>query len=70
MIKPDSNTKRGWNTHAIRSNPIARYTEFTRVDGHKPGTTQKAWVQITAEDGTFGLGSFAHGQIVGFCRGE
>ena len=63
VIEPGPDTRPGWNTHAIRSNPIARYPEFTRVDGHKPGTTKKAWVQITAEDGTFGLGSFAHGQI-------
>ena len=65
--KPDppirQNTKPGWNSHAIRSQPIARYPEYTRVDGKKPGQISKAWVQITAEDGTYGLGSFAHGAM-------
>ncbi len=56
-------TRPGWNTYATRSQPIARYTDFTRVDGGKPGSTKKAWVHVTAEDGTFGLGSFAHGQL-------
>lgn len=57
------NVKPGWNTYSTRSQPIARYSEYTRVDGNKPGQIGKAWVQITAEDGTYGLGSFAHGAM-------
>lgn len=57
------NVKPGWNSHAHRSQPIARYPEFTRVDGNRPGSTGKAWVQITAEDGTYGLGSCSHGEL-------
>ncbi|MDP7485367.1 MAG: mandelate racemase/muconate lactonizing enzyme family protein, partial [Dehalococcoidia bacterium] len=54
-------TKPGWNKVSPRSHPIARYSEYARIDGNKPGQYGKAWVQITAEDGTFGLGSFAVG---------
>ena len=58
-------TTPGWNTNAIRSRQIARYPEFTRVDlkGDRPGQTDKGWVKVTAEDGTYGLGQFAHGQL-------
>ncbi|MDA1280019.1 MAG: hypothetical protein O3B95_08250 [Chloroflexi bacterium] len=63
VVKPGPDTRPGWNTHAPRSQPIARYPYFKRVDGNKPGSTSKAWVQITAEDGTYGLGSFAHGPM-------
>ena len=61
VVQPGPNTRPGWNTHAIRSRPISRFTEYSRVDGNQPATLPKAWVQITAEDGTYGLGSCALG---------
>ena len=62
-VQPGPDTKPGWNSYAIRSKPIARYSEYTRVDGNQPGTVGKAWVQITAEDGSYGLGSCALGPM-------
>lgn len=62
VVKPGPNTRPGWNTHATRSQPIARYPEFTRVDGNRPGTLPRVWVQITAENGTYGIGSCALGE--------
>ena len=61
-IEPGPGTRPGWNTHAVRSQPIARYPEFIRVDGRRPGTTPRVWVQIIAEDGTYGIGSCVHGE--------
>ena len=49
VIPPGPDTKPGRNSYAKRSQPIARYPEFTRVDGNRPFTTTKAWVQITAD---------------------
>jgi len=63
VVQPGPDTKPGWNSYAIRSKPIARYSEYTRIDGNQPGTVGKAWVQITAEDGTYGLGSCALGPM-------
>ena len=63
VVQPGPDTKPGWNSYAIRSKPIARYSDYTRVDGNQPGTVGKAWVQITAEDGTYGLGSCALGPM-------
>ena len=63
VIAPGPDTKPGWNSYAIRSKPIARFDDYTRVDGNQPGTRPKAWVQITAEDGTYGLGSCALGPL-------
>ena len=63
VVQPDPDTKPGWNSYAIRSKPIARYSEYTRIDGNQPGTVGKAWVQITAENGTYGLGSCALGPM-------
>jgi L-rhamnonate dehydratase len=61
VVQPGPNTRPGWNTRAIRSRPISRFTEYSRVDGNQPATLPNAWVQITAEDGTYGLGSCALG---------
>jgi L-rhamnonate dehydratase len=63
VVRPGPDTRPGWNSYAIRSKPIARYSDYTRVDGNQPGTVGKAWVQITAEDGTYGLGSCALGPM-------
>ncbi len=61
--KPGPDTRPGWNSHTARSQPIARYPEFTRSDDSRPGTTSHVWVQVTAEDGTYGIGSSAHGEM-------
>ncbi len=63
VVKPGPNTRPGWNSYAIRSRPIARFSNYTRVDGNQPGTIGKVWVQITADDGTYGLGSCALGPM-------
>lgn len=63
VVKPNPNAKPVWNDYATRSLPISRYGEFSRVTGKMPGTTlPRVWVQITAEDGTYGLGRCAHGE--------
>lgn len=63
VVKPNPNAKPVWNDYATRSLPISRYSEFSRVTGKMPGTTlPKVWVQITAEDGTYGLGRCAYGE--------
>ena len=61
-VKSGPGTRPGWNTHATRSRPIARYPEFIRVDGKMPGKTPRVWVQVIAEDGTYGIGSCVHGE--------
>ena len=38
VVQPGPDTKPGWNSYSIRSKPIARYSEYTRVDGNQPGT--------------------------------
>jgi L-rhamnonate dehydratase len=54
-----------WNTHAMRALPINKYPEFTRVHGNMPGARSvDVWVQVTAEDGTWGLGQCSFGEIV------
>ena len=55
----------GWNTHARRALPINKYPEFPRMHGQMPGanTSADVWVQVTAEDGTWGLGQCSFGEI-------
>ena len=54
-----------WNTHTRRALPINKYPEFSRLHGTMPGANTGAavWVQVTAEDGTYGLGRCAFGEI-------
>lgn len=55
----------GQNKLSNRAYPIHFYAEFPRVHGNIPGEpSPEIWVKITAEDGTFGLGSCQWGQIV------
>ena len=54
-----------WNQSAPRSLPINKYPEFSRLPGQMPGTGGgPVWVQITAEDGTWGLGNCSFGEPV------
>ena len=53
-----------WNTHARRALPINKYPEFPRLHGQMPGanTSAEVWVQVIAEDGTWGLGQCSFGE--------
>ena len=62
---PKSESRRpNWNTHARRALPINKYPEFSRLHGQMPGanTSAEVWVQVTAEDGTWGLGQCSFGE--------
>ncbi len=51
-----------WNRSAPRSLPINYYPEFSRFPGQMPGLGGgEIWVQVTAEDGTWGLGACSFG---------
>ena len=54
-----------WNTHARRALPINKYPEFPRMHGAMPGanTLEDIWVQVVAEDGTYGLGQCSFGEL-------
>ena len=54
----------GWNSHARRALPINKYPEFPRMHGMMPGANTQAdlWVQVVAEDGTYGLGQCSFGR--------
>ena len=52
-----------WNRTAPRSLPINYYPEFSRLPGEMPSMGGGAvWVQVTAEDGTWGLGQCSFGE--------
>ena len=54
-----------WNQSSPRSLPINKYPEFSRLPGQMPGMGGgPVWVQITAEDGTWGLGGCSFGAPV------
>jgi len=55
-----------WNTNAPRALPINKYPEFSRTHGWMPGADarREVWVQVTAEDGTWGLGLCSFGEPV------
>src|SRR4051812_27208280 len=54
-----------YNKLVKRAHPINRYPEFPRGQGRIPGQSNKEiWVKITAEDGTFGLGTCRWGDVV------
>ena len=64
---PKTKSRRpNWNTHARRALPINKYPEFSRLHGKMPGadTSHEVWVQVTAEDGTWGLGLCSFGEPV------
>lgn len=52
-----------WNETAPRQMPINKYDEFSKLPHELPGLGGgEVWVQITAEDGTWGLGSCGFGE--------
>ena len=52
-----------WNNTAPRQLPINKYAEFSNLPSDMPGIGGgEVWVQITAEDGTWGLGSCGFGE--------
>ncbi len=52
-----------WNNTAPRQLPINKYHEFSNLPSALPGIGGgDVWVQITAEDGTWGLGSCGFGE--------
>jgi len=54
-----------WNNTAKRAMPINMYSEFSGLPGGMPGGgLGSVWVQVTAEDGTWGLGQCAFGEPV------
>lgn len=54
-----------WNQSAPRALPLNKYPEFSRLPGSIPGLGGGAvWVQVTAEDGTWGLGQCSFGRSV------
>ena len=56
-----------WNTTAPRALPINKYAEFSTTHGAMPGagTGDVVWAQVTAEDGTWGLGQTSFPDLVG-----
>lgn len=54
-----------WNKSAPRALPLNKYPEFSRLPGALPGMGGGAvWVQVIAEDGTWGLGQCSFGRPV------
>ena len=63
--KGKSARRNSWNKSAKRAMPINMYSEFSRLPGGMPGGgLESVWVQVTAEDGTWGLGQAAFGEPV------
>ena len=63
---PTSKSRRpNWNNTSPRALPINKYPEFETVHGKMPGanTSESTWVQVIAEDGTWGLGETSFGEI-------
>ncbi|MBT5872645.1 MAG: hypothetical protein HOH43_04435 [Candidatus Latescibacteria bacterium] len=56
--------RKSWNHSAARALPLNKYPEFSRYPGQLPGMGGQVWVQIVAEDGTFGLGVCTFGDPV------
>ena len=54
-----------WNNTAPRALPINKYPEFPTTPGRMQGagTKEDFWVQVIAEDGTWGLGQTSFGEI-------
>ena len=63
---PTSKSRRpNWNNTSPRALPINKYPEFETIHGKMPGanTSDSTWVQVIAEDGTWGLGETSFGEI-------
>jgi L-rhamnonate dehydratase len=65
-LRPKTPARRpSYNKLVKRAHPINRYPEFPRGQGRIPGQSNKEiWVKVTAEDGTFGLGTCRWGDVV------
>jgi L-rhamnonate dehydratase len=66
ITPPRSKSRRpNWNTHAPRALPINKYAEFPTTHSKMPGanTFEDTWVQVIAEDGSWGLGQTSFGEI-------
>ena len=68
MPEPQKSTQASrpaWSKSAKRAMPVNMYPEFSRYPGGMPGGgLGTVWVQVTAEDGTWGLGQCAFGDPV------
>jgi len=66
QLPPKTKPRRpSWNKSAPRALPINKYPEFSRLPSQMPGMGGgQVWVQITAEDGTWGLGACSFGDAV------
>ncbi|MDA0596278.1 MAG: hypothetical protein O2921_01480 [Chloroflexi bacterium] len=68
LRQPATNTPArhdSWNKSTERAMPINMYSEFSGLPGGMPGGgLESVWVQVTAEDGTWGLGQAAFGEPV------
>ncbi len=66
LVPPRSASRRpNWNAHALRALPINKYPEFPTTHSKMPGANafEDTWVQVIAEDGSWGLGQTSFGEI-------
>ena len=63
-VPPSTPPRRpSWNESAPRQMPINKYGEFSKLPSELPSIGGgEVWVKITAEDGTWGLGSCGFGE--------
>ena len=65
-IPPKSKSRRpNWNNSSPRALPINKYPNFLLNMGKCLGanSSEEVWVQVIAEDGTWGLGETSFGEI-------
>lgn len=55
--------RESWSKHTPRAHPISKYSEFLTKPGAYPGSGGgEVWVQVMAEDGSWGLGRCQYGR--------
>ena len=61
--RPKTKPRRpGWLRNVQRASPLSKYPEFTNPGAWHPGTDESpVWIQVLAEDGTWGLGMCGFG---------
>ncbi len=67
VSKPKTKSMRkGWSEQNPRARPINKYPEFSKINGFTPNNFfhQNQWIQIIAEDGTWGLGKTSSNQSI------
>ena len=53
-----------WYHSTLRALPLSKYPEYANPRIQQPGTDETpVWVQVTAEDGTWGLGACGFGSV-------